>query len=497
VEKTITVIGLGAGELEQLPLGIYRTLKNKENIFVRTMEHPVLNSLQGEGLSFTSFDELYESFGTFGEVYEAITDRLVQEAEKGPVTYAVPGHPLVAETTVQLLLQRERRNEINVVIEGGQSFLDAVFGALKFDPADGFQLLDGTNLKREDVQVRHHVVIAQVYDSMVASEVKLTLMEKLPDEYPVKIVTAAGTSEESITEVLLYELDRVTELSNLTVVYVPPVKNEEQLYKDFDKLREVIAALRGPGGCPWDKEQTHLSLKKYLVEETYEVLDAIDEGDEEHLAEELGDVLLQVMLHSQIGEDEGMFSIDDVIEVLTEKMIRRHPHVFGETEAENSEKVLAQWEEIKQSEKEENGGEAKASSILDNIPNSLPSLMYAYKIQKKAAKVGFDWGEEAPMWMKLQEEIAEWIQEIKAGSPDKAAKEFGDILFVLVNLARFHGIDPEDALRQTNSKFNKRFRYIEKAVSDQGGRMEDQTLGALDSLWEEAKLLERRGAEEQ
>ncbi|MFA9559792.1 nucleoside triphosphate pyrophosphohydrolase [Evansella sp. AB-rgal1] len=485
MEKVITIVGLGAGDLSQLPLGIYRQLQKETKIFVRTMDHPVLKELENEGQTFISFDEIYEAYDSFEEVYNQICTRLVQEVQTGPIIYAVPGHPLVAEYTVQLLLERERQGEISTNIIGGQSFLDPMFTSLKIDPIDGFQLLDGSNLKRDTIQIRNHLIIGQVYDQFSASEVKLTLMELYPDNYEITIVTAAGSSEERLQPVPLYELDRVTTLSNLTAIYVPPVKDESFMYGDFEMLRHVFAELRGPNGCPWDKEQTHESLKKYLLEEAYEVLDAIDEKDDTHLVEELGDVLLQVMLHAQIGEDDGLFTIKDIIYGLNEKMIRRHPHVFGNAEVHDSDKVVAQWEDIKKLEK--SGSSEAFQSILSGVPISLPSLLKAYKIQKKAAKVGFDWGEEAPMWMKLQEEISEWIQEMKAGKHEAASKELGDVLFSFVNLARFHGIDPEEALRQTNQKFTRRFQYIEKTLFERGEKLEDQTLEILDSLWEQAK----------
>ncbi|SDZ66400.1 tetrapyrrole methylase family protein / MazG family protein [Evansella caseinilytica] len=490
MKNVITIVGLGAGDLDQLPVGIYRKLKAVEKCFVRTENHPVVAQLKAEGMTYTSFDDIYEAHDQFHDVYEAICHSLLKEAENGPIVYAVPGHPLVAEATVQLLLEHEKNGVVDVHIAGGQSFLDPLFASLKIDPIDGFQLLDGTSLQRDMLQIHQHMIIAQVYDQLVASEVKLTLMEKLPDDYPVKIVTAAGTSGERMEAVPLYELDRAATLNNLTAVYVPPVTDEALLAREFSRLRHVIAELRGPDGCPWDKEQTHPSLKKYLLEEAYEVLEAIDEGDDDHLVEELGDVLLQVMLHAQIGEDDGVFTIEDIIETLTEKMIRRHPHVFGDATAGDAEKVVAQWEEIKREEKGEPGEPADFPSILAGIPSSLPSLAKADKIQRKAAKVGFDWNDEAPMWMKLQEELAEWLQETRQGNAEAAAKELGDVLFVFVNLARFHGIDPEEALRQTNEKFIRRFQYIEKRLYEAGKNAADQSLETLDALWNEAKQVE-------
>jgi len=488
MKKTIHIIGLGAGDLSQLPLGIYRTLtKNREHVFVRTEDHPVIEELKQEGIQFYSFDEIYEENERFEDVYEQIVKRLLHEvSEKDSIIYAVPGHPMVAEATVQELLKHSE--EMDVMIEGGQSFLDAMFSALKIDPIEGFQLVDGLTMRPEELSLHQHVIIGQVYDQLSASAVKLGLMERLPDEYKVTVVTAAGSEQQSMIQVPLYDLDRVTTLSNLTAVYLPPVSSDELLFRDFSKLREVIKTLRGPNGCPWDRKQTHESLKRYAIEETYELLEAIDEQDDEHLVEELGDVLLQVLLHAQIGEDNGYFNMEDVIGRLTEKMIRRHPHVFADVTANSSEEVVSNWEEIKKQEKSEAGrNENKEISLLDGIPASMPNLLKALKLQKKAAKVGFDWKEEAPMWMKLQEEISEWLHEIKEGSYDAAVEEFGDVLFAFVNLARFHKIDPEEALRQTNEKFTRRFRYIEQAVNERGDKLQEQTLVKLDELWEEAK----------
>ena len=230
-----------------------------------------------------------------------------------PVTYVVPGHPLVAERTVQLLAGKEREGLIKLDIAGGNSFLDPIFAALRIDPIEGFQLLDGTDMKRDDARMTQHILIAQVYDAFVASEVKLSLMEKYAYDHPVTVVTAAGSTGEELITVPLFELDRVTEIDNLTTVYVPPVHAQEDRLKDWSTFRAIIAALRAPDGCPWDREQTHESLKRHLIEEAHELLEAIDLQDDEGVIEELGDVLLQVFLHAQIGEDDGYFAMEDVL----------------------------------------------------------------------------------------------------------------------------------------------------------------------------------------
>ncbi|WP_045515563.1 nucleoside triphosphate pyrophosphohydrolase [Neobacillus niacini] len=482
MDKTIEVLGLGAGDFEQLPFGVYKKLMKANHVYLRTKEHPVIDELVQEGLGFTSFDSIYEKHDQFEEVYQEIVQNLLQKAKVEQVIYAVPGHPLVAERTVQLLLEYGPKEDIDIIIGGGQSFVDAIFQSLKIDPVDGFQLLDGTSLRSNQLQIDQHIFISQVYDQFVASNIKLTLMERLPDDYEVVIVSAAGSKNERIERVPLYELDRKVTLDNLTSVYVPPVKDEQILLKNFSKLREIIAVLRGPNGCPWDKEQTHESLKKYLIEETYEVIEAIDNGDIDHIIEELGDVLLQVMLHAQIGEDDGYFAIEDVIEVLSAKMIRRHPHVFGNRKAEDSTEVLRNWQEIKKQEK----GETEAS-LLDGISKSIPNLLRAYKIQKKAAKVGFDWQEITPALEKVKEELEEFENEIKKESLLHAKKEFGDILFAFVNVARFLDIHPEEALFETNEKFIRRFRFIEEKVKESNKSIEEHSLEELDQFWDEAK----------
>jgi tetrapyrrole methylase family protein/MazG family protein len=484
--RRIEILGLGAGDLDQLPVGVYKKLLKANSLFLRTKEHPVVSELEKEGLRYTSFDSIYEKHDQFEEVYEEIVETLLQKAESETIVYAVPGHPLVAERAVQLLLAYGPTRDIEISIGGGQSFIDALFTSLKIDPIEGFQLLDGTSLNAAQLQIDQHMIVSQVYDQFVASNVKLTLMEKLPDDYQVYIVTAAGSSQEIIEKVPLFELDRNVSINNLTSVYIPPVKEEQILLKNFSKLREIIAELRSPTGCPWDREQTHESLKKYLIEETYEVIDAINHEDIDHLIEELGDVLLQVMLHAQIGEDDGYFSIDDIIEGLSAKMIRRHPHVFGNGQADNAEEVVRNWQEIKKQEK----GEVP-SSLLEGVSMALPNLLRAYELQKKAAKVGFDWQEITPALAKVKEELQEFEDELNGVDECKlhAKGEFGDLLFSFVNVGRFLDIHPEEALFETNEKFTRRFRFVEEKVKDSGRTFEEHTLEQLDQYWDEAKLL--------
>ena len=484
--NTIHIIGLGAGDLDQLPLGVYRKLKSAKQLFVRTEDHPVLNELAKEGLSFSSFDAIYEKHETFSPVYAEIAETLIKLSVEESIMYAVPGHPLVAEQTVQHLIEAEKAGKCQLAIEGGHSFLDAIFGALRIDPIEGFQMVDGTEMKSDDVNMTQHVLIAQVYDSFSASEVKLTLMEKYPEDYPVTIVTAAGSAEESLRTVPLHELDRSAEVNNLTTVYVPPAMQQSERLKEWQTFRSIVAQLRSPEGCPWDREQTHESLRPYLLEEAHELLQAIEEQDDDAIAEELGDVLLQVFLHAQIGQDNGYFQLEDVLEAVSAKMIRRHPHVFGDVQVENADEVVSNWQAIKAQEK------PATASILDGQERFSSSLSTSFNYQKKAAKAGFSWPSAAGAWDKFNEELQEFQEEAANGSKERQLDEFGDLLFTLVNIARFYGLSPEQAMVQANRKFQSRFEYVEKRVNEETGNFGDYTLEQLDRFWNEAKQLARK-----
>ena len=482
----LTIIGLGAGDLDQLSIGTYRKLKTAEMIVARTDQHPVIEELRAEGLQIESFDAIYEKNDAFEDVYEEIAERLVALAKEHPVTYAVPGHPLVAERTVQLLIEKERVGLVQLDIAGGNSFLDPIFGALRIDPIEGFQLLDGTDMGRDDVQMTQHVLIGQVYDAFVASEVKLSLMEKYAFDHPVTIVTAAGSSLEKLRTVPLFELDRETEIDNLTTIYVPPVLEQEERLKEWSTFREIIAALRAPDGCPWDREQTHESLKRYLIEEAHELLEAIDQQDDEGVIEELGDVLLQVFLHAQIGEDNGYFAMEDVLQSIGEKMIRRHPHVFGDRDVANSDEVLQNWQEIKQTEK------PQVDSLLDGQERHSSSLLTSFNFQKAAAKVGFDWPDIEGAFDKFEEEWQEFKVEVENGTKESQTDELGDVFFTLVNLARFLKLSPEEAMAHANAKFKRRFSFVEQSVKDGKGVFSAYPLDELEAFWQQAKGREKK-----
>jgi tetrapyrrole methylase family protein/MazG family protein len=249
-------------------------------------------------------------------------------------------------------------------------------------------------------------------------------------------------------------------------------------------LEEIAAILRAENGCAWDREQTSKSLKPYLIEEAYEVCDAIENENQENLKEELGDLLYQVYAHAQIAREEGLFTIDDVASGIVEKLIRRHPHVFGEDTAASADEVLVKWEKIKQQEK------SSRESVLDGVPKSLPALLKAFRVQQKASRIGFDWEEVGSVVGKLDEEVAEFKEAIASGDRLKIEEETGDILFTLVNLSRFIKVNPEEALQRTVDKFMSRFKYVEQAAAKAGRRLEEMSLDEMDVLWNEAKKQE-------
>lgn len=493
MSASITIVGLGSGNPDRLTMGIIKTLQTASEVYVRTKEHPVMSVLDELKVAIQSFDHIYEARDSFPEVYASIADILLEKAatadEGSVIVYAVPGHPMVAESTVQILRERCANEGIGLSILGGESFLDEAFVRLGFDPIEGFQLLDASGLNASLLQPQLHTVIGQVYDTFTASDVKLALMELYPDDYLVTVGHALGVDgQEEILQVPVYELDRVEGYGNLSLIYVPRSEDDMLRQRTFARLHEIVGILRSPGGCPWDREQTHESIRKNLIEETYEVIETIDEDDPEHMQEELGDLLLQVMLHSQMEEEVGTFNVFDVIQGLNDKLIFRHPHVFGQNQAEDADAALANWEQMKAEEKRRKGLMPEEASVLDGIPRDLPALMKAYKLQKKASKVGFDWDQIGDVFLKIEEELGELREAVEQGfDPEEQVAELGDLLFAASNAARFLHADPEEALARTNRKFIKRFRFIEEELRARGKTVQESSLEEMDEIWQQAK----------
>lgn len=475
---TLTVVGLGPGHIDDLTRRAWRALETAEVVYLRTSRHPCVPELP-KGAEYRSFDDVYDSNGDFEQIYSTIVERVLEAARAGDVVYAVPGDPLVGESTVTRLL--EQAGDLKVEIVSGISFVEPMLRRLRLDALDGLQVFDAI-----DIAAMHHppinpdypALLGQVYSRAVASELKLTLMNQYPDEFPVMLVHGAGTTDERIEPARLHEIDRSDSIQHLTSLYLPALGG----MSSFEQFQEIIAHLRAPEGCPWDRKQTHQTLRKYLLEEAHEVLEAIDNDDAQALSEELGDLLLQIVLHTQIAIDDGEFRMTDVLSYINRKMIRRHPHVWSDVSVSDADQVVTNWEAIKQNERAEKG--TPRESLLDGVPKGLPALMQANEYTARAAKPGFDWHSVDAVVAKVREELDEVLTAV---NDDHRVEEMGDLLFVIVNWARWLGIEPETALRQANAKFYRRFRYIEEAVSANGKPMDAYTLEALDSLWNEAK----------
>lgn len=478
---SITILGLGPGNPSHLTLEAWQVLEEADEVYLRTERHPTVASLPPH-LSLHSFDYLYEEKEDFAEVYEEIAARVLALGERPQgVIYAVPGHPLVGEASVQRILALAPERGLEVRIVEGLSFVEPVLTCLGLEAMEGLQLADATELAtlyHPSVNPDRPTLVGQLYGRHLASSVKLTLMNLFPADHPVVLVRGAGTAEEKVTALPLYELDHndnSEQIDHLTTLYLPPLPRTSSL----ESFQDTIAHLRAPDGCPWDREQTHQSLRPALLEETYEVLTALDTDDMDALCEELGDLLLQIVLHSQIAVEEGDFGLGQVIEKINAKIKRRHPHVFGDAVVSSATEVSINWEEIKREEK----GEAEGS-MLDNVPSTLPALAQAQSYQRRVARVGFDWPDVEGVVAKVAEEIEE-LQ----GTSDAVGREeeLGDLLFSLVNLARWLKIDAESALRATNARFAHRFAAMEELCRQRGQHLADLPLAELDALWEEVK----------
>ncbi len=476
----ITLLGLGPGDPKLLTREAWEILSTADELYVRTRQHPTIPFLR-ESLHVDSFDALYQEGRTFEEVYAQIVQKILQLGKRSSgVIYAVPGHPFVAEATCPEIARLARAAGIPVKVVEGVSFLEPTLSALGLAPPSSLTLCDALSLGAAHVPPfapDAPALISQIYSRLVASEVKSTLTEIYPDLHPVRLIHAAGTSDEVVEELALYEIDRSENIGLLTTLFVPPLERGQS----FEALQEIVAHLRAPDGCPWDREQTHESLRQHLLEETYEVIAAVDSNDIPLMLEEFGDLLLQIVLNAQIGSQDGEFNINDIVKGIYDKLVRRHPHIFGDVKVNGVEGVLQNWEKLKEAERQ---GHGNAQGLLDGVPPALPALSQAQEYQDRAARVGFDWPEVGGVLDKIQEEIEE--VEGATGS-DELSEELGDLFFSLVNLARWKKVDAESALRATNLKFKKRFAFIEEAAKEQSRSLSALSLEELENLWQSAK----------
>ncbi len=421
----ITIVGLGPGDPELITRRAWAILTTSTEVWVRTCRHPAVSALVAH-TRVHSYDHLYEQHHDFAAVYQGIAADVLARAAVGDVVYAVPGDPSVAEATTLAIRSLAEAQGASVTIIPGVSFLEPTFAALAQDPIQGVQVVDATTLAASfhpTGSTQQGVLVVQLYSRFLAGDVKLTLMNAYPDDHSVTLVSGAGTDNVRVHVMPLYELDRHELFDDLTTLWVPALTRPSS----YDTLQEIIAHLRGPDGCPWDREQTHESLRPYLLEESYEVLEALDLNDTAALAEELGDLLIQVALHVQIATEEGEFKLSDVIVHVVEKLVRRHPHVFGDISVADSAEVGRNWEAIKQAERKQAGGEEikTKKNMLDGIPKALPALAQAQTYVERLARVGYP----LPPLQAMDEQV------------------LGRALLKLVEQAEVAGLDAESALR--------------------------------------------------
>lgn len=476
----ITIVGLGPGSADLITRRTWQLLQRASTVYLRTARHPAVAGLPSH-IRTVPFDPIYETAHDFDAVYDQIAGTLLAAAARGEdVIYAVPGDPAVGEATVSALVEGAARRTISCRVLPGVSFVEPSLAALGLDALNGLQLFDAISLagyNHPPVNPDFPVLLGQVYSRLLANELKLSLMAVYPDDHPVTLIHGAGTDRERLETVSLYEVDRSEQIGHLTSLYLPSLPAPASL----QALAEAVAVLRSPKGCPWDREQTPQSLRAPFVEEVAEVLEALDAEDPQSLREEMGDLLLHIVMQAQMAREEERFRLNDVIAEIYAKIRRRHPHVWGEQQVQNSEEVVANWEAIKALEK----GSQERDSLLAGIPLTLPALARSQKIQERVRRVGFDWPALDGVVAKTEEEFAE-LQD--AAGPMQQTAELGDLLFAVVNWARWLGIDAETALREANGRFIRRFQYMERLASQRAIDLEQAGADQLERLWQEAKL---------
>ena len=475
--NTIQIIGLGAAGEDDLTLRAHKALTEKIPTFVRTDRHPLVNKLRKK-IDIKSFDDYFEKYETFDEVYENIIYTLIEQSKQyGKINYCTAGSPYYGDIVTKKLIN-EYKGQINTIIIDGMSFLDKCLKLSGYADYNNIKILDCLETDEFSFDVNSLNVITQVYDMDLASMLKVTLMETYPEDANILIIDVLA---ENVKRMPLLMLDREKNYGFSTYFCILPIEISKNRVYNVTNLLRIVKLLRGPDGCPWDKKQTHDSIRQHVIEEAYEVVDAIDNDDLDNLVEELGDLLFQIVFHAELASEEGYFNFSDVVTNVCKKMYFRHPHVFGDVKADNVEEALISWENSKLKEK----NLTTYTDNLKNVPKALSTLSRSYKIQKRAAEVGFDWSDAQGAVLKIKEELLEFIEEYNNHNIENMEEEFGDLLFALVNFARFEKINPDIALNKTINKFIDRFEYIEKNSTKD---LKQMTLKEMDELWEKSKF---------
>lgn len=469
----ITIVGLGIKKGD-LTLNAAEALCGGAQVILRTKVTPAAEYLAQKGVAFASLDDVYERTEDYDEVNEEIVQAVLDAAENGDVVYGVIGGAGLMDASVRCVCEAAKEQDIEVSVIPGVGVYE--YAAGQASGLDNACVIAAIDLENAQIDVRRPLILCELNDRVTVSDCKLKLLEYYPADWEVSL---------SGKTIALEDMDREKHYDHLSTLVVPQLELMQAERYDFAHLCEIIERLRRPDGCPWDREQTHGSIKADLVEEAYEVLDAIDGDDPYRLADELGDLMMNIVMHAQIGVEYGEFDIRDVLWAVCNKMITRHPHVFGDIHVSNSDEVLANWEVIKKGEKQL----TTQTQVMRDIPASFPALMRAAKVQKKAKNVGFDWDDPMEALKKVREETEEVLA--VWDDKEKLMGELGDLLFAVVNVCRMKKCPPELALQGTTEKFIRRFSYVEERAAQMGRKLTDMTLAEMDELWDECKAKER------
>ena len=471
MKKTLTVAPLSTPET--LTLSAWRAIEEAPTLYLQTREHPSARPVLEAGLPFVSMDDLYVASMDYDELNEAIADGLTSG---GSAVYAVMGGGCFAQ--LPCIQKACAQKGFDLVLLSGVPYYQAAF-----PEAEEGQVCTANDMP-EALDTDAPLYISELDNPLLASEVKLRLQRFYPDDHPVILAVQEPSGAYDRRTVSLYALDREKGFFASTVLFVPRLPFDKKQTYGYGDLLTVLRRLRAPDGCPWDREQTHASLKKDMREECYELMDAIDEDNDEHIIEECGDVLMNILFHPIIGEEQGRYDDRDVTTEIVRKLIYRHPHVFGTVHVDSSAEVLKNWDALKRKEK----GQETVAATLKSVPRSFPALLRAEKVQRKARKVGFDFDTAEDAFYKIVEETEELRSAMASGRDIE--KEMGDLLFAVMNVCRLLGLDGEETLHKATDKFIRRFEQMEKNIDAVGKKLSEMTLPEMDAYWETAKTTE-------
>lgn len=467
----IIVIGMGSSDFSNISNRIFELINSNKKIYARTKKHEVISQLiKNNKIIF--FDNLYEEAQSLDVVDKLIVNKLIKASENEDIIYLVPGSPFVLEKSVDLLINEK----VELEIINNQSFADLIFSRILY-VTDGYKTISGRDYNNFKVDYSIDLLIQEIDNEFLLDEIMLEIGEIYPSNTKFSIVKDGGLDTEEIYSDFIENYSRKIIPNHQTTLLIQKPENTS----DFSDLLEIADTLRGPEGCPWDIEQTHASMRQDLLEEAYEVVQAIDEDDPDGLLEELGDLLFQVIMHSQIAKENGDFNIINVINGISNKLILRHPHVFEDLNLDKTSKVLQNWDSIKYSQR-------KFSTFWERLKDSrgLPSTIRAYKIIDKVTRIGFDWNNTGEILGKVKEEYDEVIEALE--NSEALREELGDLLFTVSNLCHHLGFEPELLLSEACDKFVNRFRIMEEIATEESLDIQALEKNELERLWQISKL---------